>query len=879
MLVIFILCLFPLLCEQASAQSEGYALRDKEYVTETKAHWEAWKLVRGTAVMDESGMVRPYRFRRNIDAIANSDQFVHQMADPHEFPFRRLWEKGLGTRAEIYIAPGGAKNAGSNLYDTRNVVDGDPNTFWQPHPADKLEDWWIEIDLGRLAAATKIVLRFVGSGLGDSFHTFRVSTSRGEPAVRYETPFAWRTVFNQRLPEDRRTYEIELHPSAAQKDPRSAGLGQYESGEYEGVGNAIQYVRVQATSRTDKGREVPRAEYETLSVELRGAREYFKKTETGKVRQISQEAYEALPLKQRGMVRYYVKPQPRIADVEVWTIGDNVALGLLDRGGSVDNPATSQPISIRALVDGSYISYREVFPRADVPVELVVDLGATYWVDRIRMLNHYVPQLGMYGLPIQSYRLDGSDGTRTASGELAWEVLSSDEKTNIPGGLRRTEDSFDLRRLRYLHLQIRSTIISRFVQGKGHVLQEIQVFGEGYAPEVTLESPLIEHGRSIALSKVRWEGEFPPGTEIQIRTRTGDTLEETKRYFDVDGQEITERQWYKLPGFLRTPPEIGYVPGPDWSPWSAAYQKSGDLASSPSPRKYLQFQVHLVSDDPERYATIRSLAVGFFTPLVQEATAEMHPWRLTGSGVRQTFSAWVRYTCLPFNFGFDGLLIRCSHEVDMRFGGIRVGDEEDFAAGDAEWVPPETLNISQGTDFLRIGLPRVIRPVGKNLMEIHLEGTVFLKGTQFEIFLTKSDMPESLQRVIAGDATSSVNSQRMTVMVPVDRRAIGELSIESSAFTPNGDGVNDVLEISFPVFNVYPPKPAEAVITDLHGRIHRRLADEGTDAEGFHVVHWDGRGETGHPVPPGIYLVRVLLDADAREATRTAVCGIVSVVY
>ena len=39
-------------------------------------------------------------------------------------------------------------------------MDGDEATFWEPNPADPLSDWVLEIDLGRLVSATKVILRF-----------------------------------------------------------------------------------------------------------------------------------------------------------------------------------------------------------------------------------------------------------------------------------------------------------------------------------------------------------------------------------------------------------------------------------------------------------------------------------------------------------------------------------------------------------------------------------------------------------------------------------------------------------------------------------------------------------------------------------------------
>ncbi|OPX31561.1 MAG: hypothetical protein B1H40_03780, partial [Candidatus Latescibacteria bacterium 4484_181] len=50
---------------------------------------------------------------------------------------------------------GGIKTAGSNLKDAPNILDGDVND-----PKDDLQDWFIEVDLGRVVLADTIRLIF-----------------------------------------------------------------------------------------------------------------------------------------------------------------------------------------------------------------------------------------------------------------------------------------------------------------------------------------------------------------------------------------------------------------------------------------------------------------------------------------------------------------------------------------------------------------------------------------------------------------------------------------------------------------------------------------------------------------------------------------------
>ena len=82
--------------------------------------------------------------------------------------------------------------------------------------------------------------------------------------------------------------------------------------------------------------------------------------------------------------------------------------------------------------------------------------------------------------------------------------------------------------------------------GAGGTTDEIQIFGEGFPSEVDFRSPLIDLGAGKNLNSVEWSGDQPPGTRIEIRTRTGNEVLETYTYYDKNGKEVTERKYNKL---------------------------------------------------------------------------------------------------------------------------------------------------------------------------------------------------------------------------------------------------------------------------------------------------------------------------------------------
>ena len=837
--------------------AEGYRVVGDRYVVDRVEEWQAWNLPKRAAIVAPDGSVRPFRSRKGIDPMEDAGEYVHRVSDDvlEEFPFRQLWESGLGTYGKFHIASGGIKNAGTNLEDAGNVVDGDTATYWEPNSSDSLQSWWIELDLGRAVTMTGIVLRF-----GEPFTRFKVQVSNGSPVGMGTSVFDWRQVYVSRSAmEVERVFDIPVGPPLKRM---------------EGDGDVIQYIRVQATDWTDRGQEVSKAEYEALPPSLQGLREYFRKTARGDVRVVPQEVYEELPVKNRGAIRYYVRPRPRLAEVEVHAVGDNIAVGLLDRGGSVDNPATNQPIDQRSTVDGSFVSSMRMTPRNSAPVQLVVDLGATFWSDDIRLIVDRDTRQSTGSL--SGYRIEGSDGTRAAGDELVWEILTPDERLNIPSGLWRTEDTFDLRKTRYVRLTFLNTVTE--VYSSAIYLHEVQVYGAGYAPDVVLESPVMDLGPHRAISFVWWQGDTPPDTDIEIRTRTGDRMKIIERFFDIDGNEVTERRWNRLPGFLRGPSVASEVPGDDWSTWSVPYAYSGQLVRSPTPSRYVQLQVRLLSDDPEVFAAVRSLSFDTFPPLVHHAIGEIMPEDAARAGALETFALFAKLSAVPSDLGFDELVLTSSYGPKLVLESLQMAPEDELREA-RELSGDDFMLVPTRPDSIHLRFPHRILPVQEQVVAIRFSSSILRKGTRFRAYLRNRSLPGTPQEIRDGDATFLSDTQTMTVGVPVDREVLGDVRTHPNPFTPNGDGVNDVLELTFPVFNAYPPEAAGVTIMDLQGRSHRRLTAGATGVSGFHTVQWDGRDEAGRLVPPGLYLVRVLFDTSAREATRTAVCRMVCVVY
>ena len=157
---------------EASGRS-GYRIdrASRQIATDSRQHWQDWHLPEGSLTISPEG-VRPRSWRLNTNALEDILVFLR------EHPPEYLSGK---TPGEIELLD--AIAAGSNREDVPNVLDGDPDTYWEPEPPAENSDvdatWWFSIDLGRVVVADRIVVTFVGEGMGDPFYLFEVLTSDG----------------------------------------------------------------------------------------------------------------------------------------------------------------------------------------------------------------------------------------------------------------------------------------------------------------------------------------------------------------------------------------------------------------------------------------------------------------------------------------------------------------------------------------------------------------------------------------------------------------------------------------------------------------------------------------------------------------------------
>ena len=861
---------------------QGYSREANRVVIDTPTHWQEWQSA--TAEVTDAG-VRPGYIRKSTLLEVDGETVV---------------VPGVNASLDAAAFGGGVRAAGSGEASAGALMDGRLDTWWEPDPDDPVRDWWVQLDLGRTVSATRIVLRFVDADLGDPFLHFKVTTSQGE--LNLGLPI-YRTRYTTNTPvKGQRVFEIDLRAQSPTKWPVVYG---------DFTGDVINLVGIQATdSDFGKARQVSEAVWESLPPGQRGDVEYYRLDARGRERLLGgKEDWDSLEgTGRQGPVVHYRRERPRLAEVEVWSIGDNIGTGVLERGGtltSVDDTG-AEP----AVVDGHFFGEQahwsalggfnpdqaSVFQSQDLERQLLIDLGGAFFLDHIRVLQRNQGFGHVLGFP--QYRIELSDGSRVAGGSLAWKTVGSAENLdNSHEPTSQTYNGFEFPLTKAKYFAFTYPLFAKPADSGtlSFGLSEIQFFGEGYMPEVEITSvfdgdlPFIELGsRARNLTTVEWDADLPPGTGLVLQTRTGDTVLESTHYLKKSGEpypgtlEEAKKKWEEDKKFFGDN-AVGAIvteklPGPDWSGWSQPYERSGDRITSPSPRRYVAIRAILLTDEPRAAPTLRSVALNFARPVARSLVAEVLPARLEEIGSRQAFSYILRSTFESDSRGFDEILLEGPPglEMDLHRVVVEAGEEPALTWEAAD----ERLEVLRdGSDSLWVRLPAAVEAgSGEARVELHFECVPYTYNSYFIGSVGHSGFAGSWQGVEDGDANGITDSETTIVLALQRGDVLGAVEISSPVVTPNGDGANDEVAARFTLMRISAPAPAAVEVYDLGGRLVKRLWD-GPLAAGGHSVAWSGVDASGASVPPGIYLLRIAVDLDSGSGGSTRAYRLVHVAY
>jgi hypothetical protein len=378
------------------------------------------------------------------------------------------------------------------------------------------------------------------------------------------------------------------------------------------------------------------------------------------------------------------------------------------------------------------------------------------------------------------------------------------------------------------------------------------LFSPGYPAEVKVKSSFIDlgteagDGRPKVIKALHWDADLPVSTQLQLRSRSGNNLAPSYTFFDRKGEEVSEDKWKSSPVVLRGPVDTALVVSEDWGAWSNEYQLSGEPFKSESPRRFVQLEMILSTTDPDFAPTVDMLSIEYEDALVQGALGSIAP-RTTrpNEETRFTYTLWPSMEA--GDSGFDVLRFTVPGRVENNGVELHIG---------GELVVP--LGVEQLGDSLLVRLPNSIT---QDSVQVQFNARLVENATVFTLDLGQSERPGLWQSVEPAARRSNLV---MLPDLPASGRLIGDLSLSSPVVTPNGDGVNDAVEVSFIVLKATNAVPKIEVF-DLSGRVVTELSAE---ADGLaRRFSWSGRNAAGQVVAPGLYLFRIDLGTQSGEDT------------
>jgi hypothetical protein len=680
---------------------------------------------------------------------------------------------------------GGIWNARSSPGTANNLIDGDLQTTWRPRQADESVDWLVDIDLGRVVLAKSIRVTFAP---GRALSQFRVFTATGGRVKVDDDIFKYDLAFRTTRPNDLAFIDIPLSGLIDTTRAVEDGLGldlASESGH-----RAIQYVRLVADEKTA------------------GA---------------------------------------AVAEIEVIAAGDNLSLGVIERGGSFANGQLARDIN--KMFDGNMDTFaflnsrNKGFSWREVGVWWEVDLGALFFVDNMylyfRERGEGLSSFLFEGQNIgQGYEFLASQGQRTISGAIDYDRLMIQPAAVSPreGVQRRFRFFFRPRKIRH--------ILWHGLNDSGWSvdLMEMMLFSPGHPAQVEMRSDFIDvglaagDGRPKAIKTLEWDAELPPGTRLQLRSRSGSHLRPVFTFHDRAGQVLTQAQWNSKPKVLRGPIDTTIVVGEDWGGWSNFYQVPGERFKSDTPRRFVQLEVILATEDPRVAPRLKRLSLDFEDALVEGASGGVTPQQARPD-VETRFTYRIRPEA-GTESGFDRVRLRGKGLVAA--AGVEV-------VIDGRGITPRQIEVT-GDSLLLVDLPA---RVTEDSLAIAFTARLLRNATLFEAELGQRGREGIWQSVEAAEPQANV------VLLPElasRKNLIGGLELKPAVFSPNGDGINDALEIRFTVFKAETAQPVVEII-DLAGRTVAAL--ELSLIEGRWQATWDGRDGGGQASAPGLYLCRV----------------------
>ena len=573
-----------------------------------------------------------------------------------------------------------------------------------------------------------------------------------------------------------------------------------------------------------------------------------------------------------------------VDSIWIWDVesGQNIAPLILDRSGALfpvvieegvfgQKVATPRPApGLEKILDSDQST---AFNPDEVglarQVDLYIDLGGHYGIEQIR----FYPRLDAEHRNnyLQAFQLGHNREELASLTDLLvapFSFLINAHQT-APNNQSiviwpRPNEITDEKEMRFVRI--------RTLEERPWEIAEVEIIANGWMPSGEFVSTALEvHNAAPVWGRLLVDGRDPSDLPIIVQTRTGPDPEPL-HYFAtsaISGElERIDRVFWEsfdtLPATPFSPKRGPVITNPFWSPWETV-----DLGVVISPpKRFIQFRVHLL----EPGTHIGQITFEFTSrPLTQELKAEIVPLE-TAAGSETPFTLSLstrRLKDLPGEgeSGFRSLEVLTPAEI-IAVDSVLIQDRPSFF--NAELVPEHGFTLH----FLE----RIAPTAG--FVQIFFRGRVFVDGTSFRVRgldrrSTGQSDEEIYQFARAGDVDPRTPGGLLSVRLDKNRNPlIDKLVPHNTVFSPNGDRINDYLELRYNLLKLTRSAPVFFEIFDLAGRkVQQGYA--GHDLSGSFLRLWDGRKKDGLIAPPGTYIYQIRVESDATTTVRQGVANLV----
>ena len=471
---------------------------------------------------------------------------------------------------------------------------------------------------------------------------------------------------------------------------------------------------------------------------------------------------------------------------------------------------------------------------------------------------------GRYSSGNQNSNVAATSKRRTVLGDLRW-VQHSDPNLEI---LETTRENLDpIVDLRFPTQSTRWLTLRAFPL-RDYEIAEFEIYGEGYVNETTYVTPILDFGQAVTWGKIRWGGEMPEGTRIEIRTRTGHSPDPSLYFapnINDDLVQIEREQYERIDAAVRLLPVYDVD---NWSFWSPPYEFAAGLHNDET-RSWEHNGTPLLSPGPSRYiqVSIKLFADFYMAPQLDQLSLQLSETLSAQTLVGEIWPTEVNsfapttftYVVLPIleadNAGFDRLEI-LTHINPHTVRSVAI---------DGEQIDLDQFEPNLQKDRLIVSFPPLAGTAdNRKQIEVKFDVPVLRFGTEFSGWVFNSRDPDRIrQRVDPGNATYGLAGNLLTVNTPVGGDLLVDVEV-TPIFTPNGDGTNDNLTIAYKLRELTSDRPVRMRIYDLAGNQVTQLPVLEVRSGTF-TQQWDGRNEQGKLVRPGIYLYELSLESVDRH--------------